>query len=654
MTPLIAARATGLLADFSTSGVLVPADVHVAQRLGALVGETDDRVLLAAALTVRGTRYGSVVLDLAEAASRVAPDIEDTEPGSNSDVGPGGPATVGGRPIELPWPQPDAWVAAVAASPLITGTAGGPPMQMVGTRLWLDRYWTQEMQVADELLRRSRDRPHDLDLHALRTDLDELFPDPGSDDQRTAVAVAALSRVAVIAGGPGTGKTTTVAQLVAVLRRGLGARLRIALAAPTGKAAARLEEAVHSAAGALSDDDRAALRSMSASTAHRLLGWRPDSTSRFRHDSDHHLPYDVVVVDESSMVSLTLMARLLEALPPSARLVLVGDPDQLASIEAGAVLGDLVDPADLGPVTAGFRTDLAHVIDEVPATLRPDTRGAALRESVRMLHTVHRFHAGGPIAELARLIRTGDADGTLSLLRTANADEIEFREVADDAWVTGDALTAIEDVVTRHERAAIAAARIGDIDAAIVALEEHRLLCAHRDGPRGVRHWTALTERWLARDLDAVGHLNGHYVGQPLLVLSNDYENGLYNGDTGLVVRYIAADGSDALAAAFRRGGRVTSVPLARLGHVRPMHAMTVHRAQGSQFRAVTIVLPLARSPLATRQTLYTGVTRASKRVLLVGSAGSVRACVERPIARASGLRARIDSPLAPVAAVRE
>jgi len=656
MTALVAARASGLLADFSTSGVLVPADVHVAQRLGALVGETDDRVLLAAALTVRGTRHGSVVLDLAEAATQIVPDLEDADLdadlGINPDVGPGGPDTVDGGPIQLPWPEPEAWVAAVAASPLVTGTAGGPPMQMVGARLWLDRYWTQEVHIADELLRRSADRPHDLDLDALRADLDELFPDSGSGDQRTAVAVAALSRVAVIAGGSGTGKTTTVAQLIAVLRRRLGAHVRIALAAPTGKAAARLEEAVHSASGALSEDDRAALRTLPASTVHRLLGWRPGSSSRFRHDRDHHLPYDIVVVDESSMVSLTLMARLLEALPPSARLVLVGDPDQLASVEAGAVLGDLVDPADVGPVTAAFHADLAHVIDDVPTKPRPDTHGAALRESVRMLRTVHRFAAGGPIAELARLVRTGEADGALALLRSGNAEEIEFHEVPDDARVTGDALAAIEDAVTRHERAAIAAARAGDVDTALTALEQHRLLCAHRGGLRGVRHWTELAERWLALDLDVVGRADGHYAGQPLLVTSNDYEAGLYNGDTGLVVRHETGAGGDELAAAFRRGGKATVLPLVRLGDVRPLHAMTIHRAQGSQFRDVSVVLPLADSPLATRQTLYTAVTRASERVRLIGSAESVHACVARPIARATGLRARLDSPLVPVSAV--
>lgn len=627
MTGVVAKRATPLLRAFGEAGVLAAADVHVAQRLGALLGEDDERVLLAAALTVRSTRQGSVVLDLDTAAELTAPDADDA-----ADLA-----------VDLPWPELDDWAAACAASPLVTGTAGGPPLHLVGRRLWLDRYWNQEVQVADELLRRSADRPGDLDAAALRADLDELFAGAGNDDQRLAVAVAALSRVAVIAGGPGTGKTTTVAQLIAVLRRRLGAGLRIALAAPTGKAAARLEEAVRAAGARMPTADAEAVRGVTASTLHRLLGWRPDAGSRFRHDRDNHLPVDVVIVDESSMVSLTLMARLLEALPAAARLVLVGDPDQLASVEAGAVLGDLVDTDDVGPVTDGFRT-LLSAATAVPAGTRAPGRAAALRESVAMLRTVHRFDAGGPIAELAHLVRTGDADGALALLRAA-PDGLRFVEAADDEPVPAAGLSAVHAAVTGHERAAIAAARAGDAEAALDALDTHRVLCAHRGGPRGVRHWTELAERWLAGDLDTVARIDGHYAGQPLLVTENDYETGLYNGDTGIVVSR-----GDDLVAAFRRGGSPDVVPLVRLGAVRPLHAMTIHRAQGSQFDTVTVLLPLAASPLATRQTFYTAITRARRGVLLVGSAESVRRSVETPIARATGLRDRLAAPLVPAA----
>ncbi len=589
MTDVIALRATGALRHFSEVGVLDVADVHVASRLGALTGESDDRVLLAVALLVRGTRHGSVVLDLADVADTVTPEAED--------------APV----VELDWPPVTEWVEACARSPMVEDRPGGRAVHLVGSRLWLDRYWTQEAEVAADLARRGADRPGDLDTAALAADLDELFG-TAPDDQRHAIEVAAQSRVGVIAGGPGTGKTTTIARLITVLRR-QRPQLRIALAAPTGKAAARLEEAIHAAGDPLTAADRTALAALSASTLHRLLGRVPAVSSRFRHNRDNRLPYDVVIVDESSMVSVTLMARLLEALAPSTRLVLVGDPDQLASVEAGAVLGDLVEADD-------------------------DT--TALHGAVATLRTVYRFDAGGVIATLAQCVRDGRADDALELL-AAEPDGLVFHDTPDDEPLSGAALEAIRGLAV-HERAVIESARVGDVEAALDALDAHRLLCAHRLGPRGVRHWSDNIERrLLADDPTLAPRLDGRYAGQPLLVTANDYENGLFNGDTGVVV---ARD--DDLVAAFRRGGVPMTLPLVRLGDMSPLHAMTVHRAQGSQFGEVTVLLPLAASPLATRQTFYTAITRASSVVRLIGSAEAVRACINRRAARATGLRDRL------------
>lgn len=566
MSAMHALRARGPLKEFDDGGILVPADVHVAYRLGVLVGESDERVLLAVALTVRNSRHGSVVLDLADAATTIAPDADDAE---LPDVG------------ALPWPPVDEWIAACAASPIVRG---GGPLHLVGSRLWLDRYWRQEAQVAADVLQRSADRPRDLDVAALEADLAAQLTE---GDQRAATRVAALARVSVIGGGPGTGKTTTIARLVAVLHRQRPG-LRVALAAPTGKAAARLQEAVQ----------------LPAATLHRLLGSRPDVRSRFRHDRENRLPYDVVIVDECSMVSLTLMARLLEALPPAARLVLVGDPDQLASVEAGAVLSDLVDGL-------------------------PD-------EQVAVLSKVHRFAAGGSIARLAQHVRAGEADDALAIL-LAQPEGVEFHPVPDDAPVAGVALEVLH-AQTAHELAVIEAARAGDEVGALDALDRHRMLCAHRTGPRGVRRWSDTIERWLVADDPTLSpRLDSRYAGQPLLVTSNDYENGLFNGDTGVVVQR-----GDDLVAAFRRGGETVLLPLVRLSDVRPMHVMTVHRAQGSQFEQVTVLLPPAGSPLATRQTFYTAITRASRHVRVIGSEDAVIASVQRPAARATGLRDRL------------
>ena len=409
--PTSALRAAGLLREFNDAGMLSAADVHVAQRLGALGGEADEAVLLAVALVVRSTRHGSVVVDLSTARDTTVADddeaVESTE-------------------VDLSWPD-TTWTTRCAASTLV---GQGRPLRIDGDRLWLARYWEQEQQVADQLLLRSATRPDDLALEVLAAGVRRLFGAGADQDQRTAAAVCALSWVSVLAGGPGTGKTTTVARVLALLRE-QHPQCRIALAAPTGKAAARLEEAVRSSAAHLSPADRASLGELSAVTLHRLLGWRPGARSRFRHDATNRLPFEVVVVDESSMVSLTMMARLLEALRPTTRLVLVGDPDQLASVEAGAVLGDLVDRATLGRRTPSFAATLRAVLPDLDITEQTPSPAAAMRDGVTALHTNHRTDVP-EIAELAAHVQAGRADRVLELL-ASGAAHVELVELEDDA-----------------------------------------------------------------------------------------------------------------------------------------------------------------------------------------------------------------------------
>jgi exodeoxyribonuclease V alpha subunit len=587
----LALRADGLLGAFNRAGILSAADVHVARRLGAIGGETDEAVLLAAALVVRSTRHGSVVLDLATAEATTSPDVDSDDVASDDLV----------ADVELDWP--DDWVARCAASPLVHG-----PVRMSGSRLWLARYWDQEEQVARELLDRSASRPDDLDVDVLASGLARLFG-TGDDDQRRAAETCALSRVSVLAGGPGTGKTTTVSRLLALLRE-QHPEWRIALAAPTGKAAARLEEAVRSSTAMLPADDQQRLGELSATTLHRLLGWLPGARSRFRHDRTNRLPFEVVVVDEASMVSLTMMARLLEALRPATRLVLVGDPDQLASVEAGAVLGDLVDRS-------------------------PD---ASATVAVATLATNRRFPATSGIALLAAAVQEGRGEDALDILGSGDTSEVELVEVADDAHLAPHQLDGVRSDVVLSGSALLDAAARGDAARALQALDQHRLLCAHRRGPRGAQHWSALAARWIADEHPVVPRADGRYAGEPLLVTANDYEIGLYNGDTGVVVD----DGSGGLTAAFGRGGAPIMVPLVRLGAVRSLHAMTVHRGQGSQFARITVLLPAAGSPLGTRETLYTAVTRATSHVRVIGSPEALVEAVSRPAARATGLRERL------------
>ena len=453
------------------------------------------------------------------------------------------------------------------------------------------------------------------------------LPRPVPDLQRLAVAACVTGWVTVIAGGPGTGKTTTIARLLAVLAETLDTLPRVALAAPTGKAAARMQEAVTEEFARLTGEGIEVPPTPPASTLHRLLGWRPDSHSRFRFNRHNHLPYDMVVVDETSMVSLTLMSRLLEAMRPDAQLVLVGDPDQLASVEAGAVLGDLVRrqprPAP------DHRSDVLAPL--LPADMQPaDEVESELRNDVVRLRIVHRY--GGAIGELAEGIRRGRSDDVMAVLRRGNP-QVEFVETdVDTRNPTG--LEGLRADVVNSGRALIEAALAGDASAALEALDQHRLICAHRRGPYGVARWSQEVERWLAAAVPEFEPDREWYIGRPLIITANNYELGLFNGDTGVVIDH----GTTGPAAVFTRGTEVIEVAPSRLDAVGTVHAMTVHRAQGSQFARATVLLPPAESALLSRELLYTAVTRARKSVRVVGTTASIRAAAERPVVRASGL----------------
>ena len=593
------------LRAFNDAGVLAAADVHVALRLAALAGETDPEVLLAAALAVRGPRLGHVYVDLATIAAQATVDVDE--------------------PVELsalPWPEPAPWTAALGRSELVAGgedMQDARPLRLIGSRLYLDRYWREERGVAADLLAFGTAAPPAVDRELLDAGLRRLFAGDAGDRQRHAAQTAVLRRLAVVAGGPGTGKTTTVARIVALLAEqaaaaGAPAPL-VALAAPTGKAAARLEESVHAEARVLdvAEPVRAGLLALDGSTLHRLLGWRPGSHSRFRHDRANHLPHDVVVVDETSMVSLSLMGRLVEAVRPGARLILVGDPGQLTSIEAGAVLGDIVGPAAAGPASAA---------------------AGALAGAIVVLDRSHRF--GPAIAALAEAVRGGDADAALHALRD-RPDEVTW--IAVDAAEQPDALAAVRDAAIAAGRTAWRAAARGDGAAAIGAIGAFRLLCAHRRGDHGAQTWRGRVEAWLAGAIDGFAAHDEWYVGRPLLVTENDHGLRLYNGDTGVVVA--GPDGRP--GAVFERHAQL--IGPARLEAVETVYAMTIHKAQGSQFDTAAVLLPPAGSPILTRELLYTAVTRARTRLIVAGSEEAIRAAVARPAARASGLRERLWAP---------
>jgi exodeoxyribonuclease V alpha subunit len=657
-----------LLAPWRDAGVLVDADVHVAATLcrltGVVVAAAPD-VVLAAALAVRAPRLGHTCLDLTTVASSAPAEVE-ADRGMRA-----GHDSPGAVVDALPWPDVERWVERVAACALVT--ARPAPLVLHGARLYLDRYHRYEEQVAREIARRAAEPPAPSNVPDARRRelLDALVPpaDGGDGDasaQWQAASAGATRPLTVIVGGPGTGKTHTVAALLALLVDAGGTRPpTIALAAPTGKAAARMTEAFRSRADELraSGVDGAArladeLSARSATTLHRLLGARPGS-SRFRHDHRNPLAADVIVVDETSMVSLPLMAKLLDAVRPDARLVLVGDPGQLASVEAGSVLGDIAGPA----------TDAVLGGRSVPA--------GPLAACVSVLTRSFRFPAGSAIDRLASAIRAGDGPAALELLAATSptvpppadpeatvpgptaADTGMAGQLSLDLtpapsappsapptdrgvrvhWVpssadTAEALDAVLASALPPAREARHLAEAGNADAALDALGAVRILCAHRRGPFGVAAWNHLTEAALGAEAPL---LPGFYLGRPVLVTANDRANGLFNGDMGVVV---AAEQGPRVAFPDVEGPRL--VAPVRLESVDTVHAMTIHKSQGSEFDHVVVVLPPPESRLASRELLYTAVTRARHAVTLVGTAEAVTRAVEQRVRRASGLADRL------------
>jgi exodeoxyribonuclease V alpha subunit len=612
-----------LLGRFNRAGVLSAADVHVALRLGRMGGETREAVLLAAALAVRAPRAGHVRVELASVRETLALDAEEE-------------VDIDG----LPWPG-DSWADLVRASPLVAVDQQDScrPLRLWGTALYLDRHWRDERLVAESLLARAGAAPPAVDTALLSEGLVRLFPEPDSGGQRWAAAAALTRRLSVVAGGPGTGKTTTIARLLALLdeqeQTGRGRQLLIALAAPTGKAANRMQEAVAAELDRMSvtPDTRRRLASLRGSTLHRLLGPHPGRAGRFRHDRQHRLAHDVVIVDETSMVPAALMARLLEAVRPEARLVLLGDPQQLASVEAGAVLGDVVGPTADGmimrPEASGLLREITHMT--VPVQ-EPVGHSPAIADGIVVLRTNFRFRGG--LGDLAGAVRDGDPDRAIEVLRRGE-EAVAWLEI-DPATASERALGPVKEVATAWSRALreAAAAAAAEPGPALALLGRTRILCAHRRGPAGVAAWNQRIEGWLGQEDPGVLGEGAWYPGRPVMLTANDYSLRLFNGDTGVSLQL----SEHRRGVAFARPSGADIVSPARLGAVETVYANTVHKAQGSEFENVVVLLPGPGSRLLSRELLYTALTRATTRVLLVGTEAAVREAVSRRISRSSGL----------------
>jgi exodeoxyribonuclease V alpha subunit len=542
-----------------------------------------------------------------------------------------------------------AWSAALAACEQVWQVGEfdyGEPLVLDGERLYLRRYWRDETLVARDIGARALAR-RAVEPELARSWLDLLFASQrqgeAPDWQKLACAIALRGSVAIITGGPGTGKTYTVARLLALLFATApeARRQRIALAAPTGKAAARLKQSIDKALGELAErvGERLPLRELTARmgaarTLHSLLGARPD-TRAFAHHRGNPLDVDVLIVDEASMVHLEMMASLLDALPPTATLVLLGDKDQLASVEAGAVLGDLCHEAQAGL----YRQETLDYVLAAAGEVVPERfmgAGGALAQQTVMLRHSRRF--GGPIGQLALAVNAGDLARAEQVLR-AGEDALRWIERAQQQHVL-----QLGEQGYRPCLELLAQGPSGEhhdwVRAVLQRFEAFRILCAVREGEWGV---AGLNEA-LEQRLEAAGLLRRSgewYVGRPVMVTRNDYGTGVFNGDIGLTLADPARAGS--LRVYFLEGDQVRSVLATRLRNVETAFAMTVHKSQGSEFRHTVLVLPQDRGGIIARELVYTGITRASEEFTLVTPAAAVLGtAIARRTQRASGLREMI------------
>lgn len=636
-------------------------DLELAALVTRMCPDADPALGWAAALTSRTVGEGHTCLSLEAHAGRRYPDQHALEPTSE--------APLEGMDGGVALPRLSKWREALLAPPAMA--AVGQPGQRrplvldSSSRLYLHRYWCYEQRVGTALLDRARPGGSDAPSGDLNRRISALFPTPsaqGGDRQRLAAVQALRSRLTIITGGPGTGKTYTIARLLALLveSAAAGAPPRIQLAAPTGKAAMRMQESIRAAKRDLAADEgtRDAIPE-EATTIHRLLGTIPGSPY-FRHDRHNRLPVDVLIVDEASMIDLPLMAKLIEALEPDARLILLGDMDQLASVDPGAVLGDIcraVQPDCFSPsVGEDYRRSVGTGIED--SGLNWDGE-PGLGDCIIPLSFSHRYPGESSLGRLNRAIREGRPDEAIAVLKSETGGDATIDWSAnEEAHPTGRAETpglAFRELILAGFKEFL---NTDEPVESLAALARFRVLCAFRRGPSGVTNVNRLCETILSlRDSEAnpketglkraLAPASGFYDHQPILITRNDYSLGLFNGDVGVVLAGRDPSGRErtsfvacfnGLGATGERTAR--QIPAALLPTHETAFALTIHKAQGSEFDRVLALLPPNDDVSLTRELLYTALTRARKHVVLWCPEQVLRAAIARRTVRHSGLEA--------------
>ena len=598
-----------LIQNWREQGLLTDLDIQFAQLIGRLSNQSDP-VVLAACLLSKMVGEGHSCISLKKIACR---------------------PVLGTSMIA---PSLGKWLDYLKQSPVVGRAGDFTPLILDQTdKLYLHRYQRSEQQLADELIQRAV-TIDGIDEAQLRTQLDALFPRTEGTDcdwQKVSAGMALTRRLAVISGGPGTGKTTTVVRILALLLQQAGPEpLKIGLAAPTGKAAARMMESILAAKQSLAVSET--IRSLipeRAETLHRLLGSRVN-TGHFRHDENNPLSLDVLIVDEASMIDLSMMAALMKALPASSRLILLGDKDQLSSVEAGTVLGDIC--ASAGGFSAGYQQQLSRVAGElITAELTPSI---SISDSVVLLQKSHRFDAQSAIGQLARAVNQSNWPAARAVLQKDQSSSVEW---LNDGQQTTDQqlLSLLKQNLADYFQLIDEGAEVEQL---LTAFDRFRILCAHREGSAGALALNQLIE---SRMITVPQTDSGEwYHGRPIMISQNDHELGLFNGDIGITVKKQNGD----LRVCFpgQDNDHWREVNPLRLPAHSSAYAMTIHKSQGSEFERILLILPEKMSAILSCELLYTGITRAKSKVTLLASEAVLKASVVRRMQRESGLAARL------------
>ena len=600
-------------------------DAHFASFMARLAEICCGHVSLAAALVSRKTGEGNICLDLAEYAGKsLYPD------------------STGTQVPQIFCPSLPEWTECLLKSGVAAQGESITPLVLDGqSRLYLRRYWEYENSIICFIRERGNSIRDVRNVTGLARDLENLFS-PSSSEQTDWQKIAALAAVTrsfcVITGGPGTGKTSTVAKILALLlsQSEKPEKMRILLGAPTGKAASRLQEAIASTGllQVMHDPPK-------ATTLHRMLGSLPNSPY-FRHNAANQLAADVIVIDEASMVDLPLMAKLMQAVPVSARLILLGDRHQLASVQPGSVLGDICHSSMLNIFSDSFCNLTSELTEH---SLTPASKCDAgeenplLSDSYIELVQSYRFSPESSIARLAAAVKEGHADAALDILLSEKNKEVLWSELPPPAKI----VSKLSDWPGFEQYALLQ--HSFDPDTCFNILDRFRILCALRSGPYGMEKINTILTRQAARQSSKVslsrnvfaGPAQAYLPGQPLMVTRNDYSLQLFNGDVGIVLPDSLQQ--DALRVFFKKdSGVIHDIPPAMLPGHETVFAMTVHKSQGSEFDTVLLILPDQDFPVITRELVYTAITRARKKVEIWGKKEIFRAAIKRQIKRSSGL----------------